>query len=144
MQWSILEMVNAIVFYTFAIVFSTPENLSVGISEALGMKESHLLSKNLFWENVMGYLRNDQCWSFQTFFIIFRNPENLLVRFSVGLGIKESYFLSKNMFSENAGENPWKLTWRVYQRSRNKKKPHSQLKHVLTECSGVSWKWWML
>ena len=81
-------------FHTFAIVFSTPENLFVGISEALGMKESHFLSKNLFWENVMGYLRNDQCWSFQTFFIIFRTPENLLVRFSVGLGIKESHFLS--------------------------------------------------
>ena len=54
------------IFYTFAIVFSTPENFSVGISEALGMKESHFLSKNLFWENVMGYLRNGKCWSFQT------------------------------------------------------------------------------
>ena len=31
-------------FQTFAIVFSTPENLVVGISGALGMKESHFLS----------------------------------------------------------------------------------------------------
>ena len=90
MQWSILEMVNAIVFNTFAIVFSTLENLSVGISEALGMKESHFLSKNWFWENVMGYLGNGKCWSFQTFFIIFRTPENFLVRISVALGTKKA------------------------------------------------------
>ena len=31
-------------FQTFAIVFSTPENLLVGISGALGMTESHFLS----------------------------------------------------------------------------------------------------
>ena len=41
-------------FQTFAIVFSTPENLLVGISGALGMKESHFLSKNVFWENAVG------------------------------------------------------------------------------------------
>ena len=34
-------MVNA---ETFAIVFSTPENLLAGITGALGMKESHFLS----------------------------------------------------------------------------------------------------
>ena len=44
MQWSISEMVNARAFQTFAIVFSTPENLLVGISGVLGMKESHFLS----------------------------------------------------------------------------------------------------
>ena len=31
-------------FQTFAIVFSTPENLLVGNTGALGTKESHLLS----------------------------------------------------------------------------------------------------
>ena len=31
-------------FLMFAIVFSTPENLLVGISGALGMKRSHFLS----------------------------------------------------------------------------------------------------
>ena len=31
-------------FLTFAIVFSTPENLLVEISGALGMKRSHFLS----------------------------------------------------------------------------------------------------
>ena len=45
---------NARAFKLFAIVFSTPENLLVGISGALAMKESHFLSKNVFWENAVG------------------------------------------------------------------------------------------
>ena len=48
-------------FQTFAIVFSTPENLLVEISGALEMKESHYLSKNVLWENAVGYLRNGEC-----------------------------------------------------------------------------------
>ena len=48
-------------FQTFAIVFSTPENLLVGISGALGTTGSHFLSKNVFWENAVGYLRNGEC-----------------------------------------------------------------------------------
>ena len=48
-------------FRTVIIVFSTPENLLVGISGALGTKESHFLSKNMFWENAVGYLRNSEC-----------------------------------------------------------------------------------
>ena len=46
---------------TFAIVFSTSKNLLVGISGVLGIKESHFLSKNVFWENAVGYLRNNEC-----------------------------------------------------------------------------------
>ena len=46
-------------FQTFAIVFSTPENLLVGISGALGMKEIHFLRKK-FGENEVGYLRNSE------------------------------------------------------------------------------------
>ena len=48
-------------FQTFAIVFSTLENLLVGISVALGMKVSKCLSKNMFWENAVEYLRNGEC-----------------------------------------------------------------------------------
>ena len=44
MQWSISETMNARALQTFAILFSTPENLLIGISGALGMKESHFLS----------------------------------------------------------------------------------------------------
>ena len=45
----------------FVIVFSTPENVLVGISGALGIKESHFLSKYVFRENAVGNLRNGKC-----------------------------------------------------------------------------------
>ena len=32
-----------------------------GISGDLGMKENHFLSKNVFWENAVGDLRNGEC-----------------------------------------------------------------------------------
>ena len=41
----------------FVILFSTLENLLVGISGAPGMTEIHFLSKIVFWENAVGYLR---------------------------------------------------------------------------------------
>ena len=47
-------------FQTFDIVFNTPENLLIGISGALAMKESHFLSKSVFWENAVGYLRKSE------------------------------------------------------------------------------------
>ena len=61
MLWGISETVNATPFKTFGIVFSTPENLLVKISGALGMKQSHFQSKYVFWENAVGYLRNSEC-----------------------------------------------------------------------------------
>ena len=42
-------------------LFRTSENLLLEISGALGMKESHFLSKNMFWENAVGYLKNGAC-----------------------------------------------------------------------------------
>ena len=83
-------------------MFSTPENLLVDISGAVGMKDSHFLSKNMFWENAVEYLRNSECWSFPTFAIVFSIPENLLVEITGAVGTKESHFLSKNVFWENA------------------------------------------
>ena len=68
------------------------------------MKESHFLSKNVFWGNDVGYLRNSKCESFQTFDIVFSTPENLLVGITGALGTQESHILSWNMFSENAVE----------------------------------------
>ena len=44
MLWTISEMVNARASKSLLIVISTPENLLVGISGALGMKERHFLS----------------------------------------------------------------------------------------------------
>ena len=45
----------------FDIVISTPVNLLVGISGALGMKENYFLSKNVIWKNAVRYLRNGEC-----------------------------------------------------------------------------------
>ena len=86
MLWGISETVNARAFKSCAIVFSTPENFLVKISGALGMTGSHFLSRNVFWENAVGYLRNGECYSFQTFAIVFSIPENLLVKISGTLG----------------------------------------------------------
>ena len=82
-------------------MFSTPENLIVGIFGALAMKVSHFLSKNVFWENAVGYLRNSECYNFQTFAFVFSTPENLLLKISGFLGMIEIHFLSKNVFWEN-------------------------------------------
>ena len=84
-------------FRTVTIVFSTPENLLVGNSGAQGMKKSHFLSKNVLWEMLWEYLRNDECQSFQTFAIVFSTPDNLLVEISGALEMKESHFLNKNV-----------------------------------------------
>ena len=48
MLQDISKMVSARAFKPLAIVFNTSEKLLVGISGALGMKESHFLCKNLF------------------------------------------------------------------------------------------------
>ena len=85
-------------------MFSTPKNLLVGISGALGTNESHYLSKKVFWKNTVDYLTNSECESFQTFAIVFSPPENLLVGISGALGTKESHYLSKNVFWENGVE----------------------------------------
>ena len=61
MLWGIWEIVNAKDFKSLPYVLSNPENLLVGISGVLGMKESHFLSKNVIWENAVGYPRNGEC-----------------------------------------------------------------------------------
>ena len=45
---------------TCAIVIGTPENLLVEISGAVGLKESHFISKDIFWTNRVLYLRNSE------------------------------------------------------------------------------------
>ena len=61
MQWGISETVNARVFKPLPLCSAPHENLLVKISGALWMKESHFLSKNVFWENAVEYLRNGEC-----------------------------------------------------------------------------------
>ena len=48
MQWSISETVNARAFKPLPLCSAPLKNLVVGISGALGMKESHFLSNNVF------------------------------------------------------------------------------------------------
>ena len=59
MQWSISEMVQARAFKLLTLC--SPENLLVEISEAPGIQESHFLSKNVFSENAVQYLKNSEC-----------------------------------------------------------------------------------
>ena len=60
MLWGISEMVNARALKPVPLCSAALKSLLVGISGALGMKESHFLSKNVFWENAVGYLRNGE------------------------------------------------------------------------------------
>ena len=62
------------------------------------MKENQFLSKNIFLENAVEYLRDSEYYSFQTFAIVFSTPEKLLVGISGAIGMKESHFLSKHVF----------------------------------------------
>ena len=61
MLWGISEMVSARTFKPLPLYSAPLENLLVGISGALGTKESHFLSKNVFWENGVRYLGNSDC-----------------------------------------------------------------------------------
>ena len=141
---------------------STPENLIVWISGDLGTKVSHFLSKNVFWEYAVGYLRNVECQSFQTFAIVFSTLANLLIGISGALGIKGSHFQGRNVFLRkccrvsqkqwmlelsnlcHCVQHPWKLTSRDFYSSRNESKQMFKQKCVLRKCCGVSQKWWEL
>ena len=102
MLWGISEMVHATAFKPLPLCSAPPENLIIEISGALRMKESHFVSKNVFSENAVEYLRNSECYSFQTLTIVFSTPENLLVGISGALGTTEIHFLTKNVFWGNA------------------------------------------
>ena len=87
-------------FQTFAIVFSTPENLLSRDFGALGIKESYFLRKKKFWENAVGYLRNVECQSFLTLAIVFNTPDNLLVGIFGALEWKKAIFWAKTCFEK--------------------------------------------
>ena len=136
---------NARVFKPLLYVFSTPVNLLVGISGALKIKEIYFLSINMFWENVVEYLRNSVWWSFQTFAIVFSTPVNLLVQISGTLVMKESHTIAKMCFEKivvnarpcklfHCVQHSLKLTSRDFWSSRNERKPLSTIKCVLRKC----------
>ena len=103
MMWIISETLNVRAFKHFAIVFSIPENLLIGISGSVRRKVSHSICKHMFCENAVGYLRNGECKSFQTFAIVFSTSENWLVGISGGLrNEQKATFSCKKVFWENA------------------------------------------
>ena len=61
MLQGIAEMVNARAFNPLPLCTASLKIYLLGIPGALGTKESHFLSKNVFWENAVGYLRNSEC-----------------------------------------------------------------------------------
>ena len=78
------------------------ENLLVEIFWALGVKEIHFISADIFWRNRVPYLRNGESYHFQTVTIVLGTQENSLIEISGPLGTTESHFLSRNVFWENA------------------------------------------
>ena len=61
MLWSISQTVNARAFKPLPLCSAPLKTYIVGISGALGTKESHYLSKNVIWENTVDYLTNSEC-----------------------------------------------------------------------------------
>ena len=128
-KWWVLEH--------FAIVFNTTENLLVGISGALRMKESHHLGKMCFEKVLWGI---SVLWLLEHFAIVFSTLDILLVGISGALGMKENHFLSKKCdlgkcckvpekwwmleLSKlcHCVQHPWKFTGRDFWCSRKKQK----------------------
>ena len=134
MLWGISERVCAIVFKPSPLCSAPPENLLIGISGALGMKESHFLSKICFGKMLWGISEMVNARAFKTFAIVFCTAENLLIEISGAVGMKESHFLSKICF----GKMLWGISEMVNARAF---KPlplcSAPLKTILIEISGA-------
>ena len=144
-------------------MFSTPENLLVGFSGALGMKVSHFLCKNVFWENAVGVCqRMVNVRAFKplplcsaTLKICCRhfwstgNERTPLSKQKYVLrkccGVSQKWWMLELPNLCHCVQQPWKLTSRNFWSSRNERKVLSKLKHVISEnVEGLSQKWWML
>ena len=99
MLQGISEMVNARACKPLPLCFSTPENLLlVDIWSSQEWHESHFVSKNVFWENAAGYLRNGEWLELANLCHCVQYPWTLTSRdFSGALGTQESHFVSKNV-----------------------------------------------
>ena len=158
MQWSISEMVNTRDFKTFDIVFSTPENLLVGISEALGTQKK-LLSKlkhvfrkcsgvsQKWWMLQISNLCHcvQQPWKLTSRdFWSSRNTKKPLSKlkhvFRKCSGVSQKWWMPEISNHCHCVQHPWKLTSRDSWSSRNTKKPLSWQKFVLKKYCGVSQK----
>ena len=156
MLWEYLRNGECWSFQTFAIVFSTPENLLVEISGALEMKESHFLNKMCVWENAVGVSQKWWMLELSNLCHCVQHPWKLTSRvFWSSRNKEKSLSKLKHIFRKCSGvcqklwklelsnlfhcvQHPWKLTSRDYWSSRNKGKSLSMLKHIFRKCSGVS------
>ena len=137
-------------------VHSTPENSLVGISGALGMKESQFLSKNVVLRTCCGVsqkqwmlelshlchcvqhpwkLTSRDFWSSRNE----RKPvskQKCVLRKCSGVSQKQWMLDLPNLC--HCGQDIWKLTSRYFWSSRNERKPVSKQKCVLRTCCRVS------
>ena len=143
-------------------MFSIPENLLVEISGALGTKESHFLSWNMFWENAVEYLRNDECLELSNLCHCVQHPRKLIGRdcwssrnerkplsklkhvLRKCSGVSQKWWMLELSNLCHCVQHPWNLLVEISGALGTERKPLSELKHVLRKCSGVSEKWWML
>ena len=127
-------------------MFSTPENLLVGISGALGIKESHFLSKKCvlwkccgvsekWWMLELSNLCNcvQHPWKLTSRdFWSSRNKRKPLSKlkhvFRKCCGVSQKWWMLELSNLCNCVQHPWKLTSRDFWSSRNKRKPLSKLK----------------
>ena len=143
-------------------MFSTPEKLLVGISGALGMKESCFLSKNVFWENAVGYLKkqwmielSNLCHCVQHSWKVTsrdfwssRNVRKPLSKQKCVLrkccGVSQKTVNAKAFKPLPLCSAPWKSTSRDFWSSRNESKPLSKQNVFWENAVGYLKKQWML
>ena len=148
--------------WNFAIVFSTPENLLVEISGALGTQENHFLGKNVFLRKCCGVSQKQWMLELSNLCYCVQHPWKLTSRnFWSSRNTWKPHSKLKHVFRKCSGvsqklwmlvlsnlwhcvQHPWKLTSRDFWSSRNTWKPLSPQKSVFRKCCEVSQKWWML
>ena len=134
--------------WNFAIVFSTPENLLVEISGALGTQENHFLSKNVFLRKCCGVSQKQWMLELSNLCYCVQHPWKLTSRnFWSSRNTWKPHSKLKHVFRKCSGvsqklwmlvlsnlchcvQHPWKLTSRDFWSSRNTWKPLSQQKSV--------------
>ena len=127
-------------------MFSTPENLLVEFSGALGMKESHFLSKIVIWENAVGVSQKWWMLEFSNLchcvqhpwklpsrdFWSSRNERKPLSKQKCDLrkccGVSQKQWMLELSNLCHCVQHPWKLTSRDFWSSRNERKPLSKQK----------------
>ena len=120
------------------------------------MKESHFLSKNVFWENAVRYLRNGEMLELSTLCHCVQHPWKLTGKdFWSSRNKRKWLFKHKCVLKKCCGESQkwwmlelsnlchcvqhlWKPASRDFWSSRNRRKWLSKQKCVLSKCCGVS------